>query len=183
MFQSHQKSLEWRRQIMFDKATHDLNKVRECLKEFVFAASFTAEAIERILPFFKKQNVTSDEYNEFTTSIINMQNERFRQNSKVISLVIYLENSDVIQKSIDAYVASTTNYIRHGAEYVYLKYCLSNEKECNSELETNLIKEKIRLNAIRLQDLLDINQKFKTVIDKIKNELQNQGEKYESFRF
>ncbi len=132
-FQYTQKTLEWKRQNQSDNVRFHLTKMRSCLEEFVYLSTYNAEAYERVKPFFDKIHFDVDIYESFEKQFIELQNERYRQNAKVISLLIYFRNAPVIQGYFSEFVNHSTDYLRDCQEYVRLLYCRSNPIRCEKE--------------------------------------------------
>ena len=112
IFQNNQRTLEWRRQIKYEEVSFQIEMVRKCLAEFMTAAAFTSEAMERVMPFIEKQSISTAEYDKFKNDFVQMQNLRFRQNVKVASFAIYFDEQNEIQNLINTYTTNSTNYMR-----------------------------------------------------------------------
>lgn len=155
-FQYTQKTLEWRRQNQFDDIHFRLSKMRGCLEEFVYLSTYNAEAYERTKPFFSAIHLSEDSYKSFEKQIIELQNDRYQQNAKVVSLLIYFRNATVIQRYFDEFVNHSSDYHRDCQEYARLLFCRSNPTLCGnakiSEDELTQMKTRIMRYTGSIQD-------------------------------
>lgn len=182
VFQTHQKTLEWKRQNKYDTVKYNLEMMRNCQKEFVFLTAYTSEAYERARPFIEADEITKIEYSEFTKQFIEMQNIRLRHVAKVKSLVIYFVNSNSILRAIEKYIINSTNYIRDVEYCVYQRFCLLRPQECSMEI-LKINKDEFEKNIAQIQNIVTLNEDFERVISEIQDEIIKVEQDNETFSF
>ena len=107
-----QKTFEWRRQNRFENVQFRLERMRACVTEFVVLSAFVGEAYERARPLLQKPRITSAEANEFQKQFIELQNRRFLQNAKVVSLMIHFADSGPLSDRFQEYLSESAGYFR-----------------------------------------------------------------------
>ena len=60
-----EKNFEWKRQNRFANTNYRLDRMRECLTEFMALSALTAEASERAYPLLQKMPVTQKDLDDF----------------------------------------------------------------------------------------------------------------------
>ena len=72
-----QKTIEWKRQNQFENTKYRLERMRECLTEFVVLWAFTGEAYERSRAFLLKPSVTDKEREVFLEQFIDLRHHQW----------------------------------------------------------------------------------------------------------
>ncbi len=182
MFQKHQETLEWQRQIKYDRVKYELSMMRDCLKEFIISTAFVSEAYERVKPLLNKKNINKADFNQFNRQFIEMQNLRFRQNAKVLSLVIYYREAASTLASINNYIISSTNYLRTIEKYVQNKHCHSEDPNCGTDVQ-QLNKNDLNMLEHEIKAFANLSILFENAIAKMQDEISKFEYENENFGF
>lgn len=179
-FQYTQKLWEWKRQNQFANLTFRLSVMRDCLREFIYLSAFAPEAYERIKPLLEERKLTVEEYKNFERQFVDLQNRRFVQNAKVISLMGYFEDLRDFQKIFEEeYLNAFNLYMRYVAESITVAGCSSGLPQCGQKkkVEVSLEEQKQRLNT----KLVELKGLHLRVVAKMKEEIgraENEGKKF-----
>ena len=131
--------------------------MRDCLKEFVFLESYNSQIYEQAKPFLHEQAPGKNQVEYFKTVFRAIQEKRFSQIAKVISLSIYFPNQATLSKLFQEYVKASFVYILEIEQFV-----LGFEKK-NSPEDKNTILSSID------KKTLDLNELYTRIIVTIKN--------------
>ena len=140
-FQYTQKLWEFKRQNQFSNLTFRLSVLRDCLREFIYLSAFAPEAYERIKYCFVQTKLASEEYKDLERQYVDLQNRRFVQNAKVISLMGHFKDMQDFQKLFEEEYSNAFNlYMRYVGEFITLKGCASGLPPCSQRknVETDL---------------------------------------------
>jgi len=107
-----QRNFEWKRQNQFENTKYRLDRMRECLTEFVLLEALAAEGYEQARPLLLKSSVTGTEGKVFEEQLIDLQNRRFRQNAKVVSLMIHFRDTRELNDLFQEYLVASSEYFR-----------------------------------------------------------------------
>jgi hypothetical protein len=107
-----QKNFEWKRQNQFDNSKYRLDKMREGLAEFIVLSAFVGEGYERSRPILFRRSIPETEQRAFETQFIDLQNRRFRQNAKVVSLMIHFRRTTALRDSFQEYLVGASAFFR-----------------------------------------------------------------------
>ena len=129
-----QRALEWGRQIRYDNIKFQLEAMRNCLREFVHVSVFVSEAYEWMNYVKEKEYTTDEDYARFMELFTDMQSNRYKQNAKVRSLLIYFPDTKVIVEMLSEHVRKTSDCLRC-IESLIRKRCLSSSAP-NTEEQT-----------------------------------------------
>jgi len=116
-----QKTFEWKRQNRFQNVQFRLERMRECMTQFVVLSAFVGEAYERARPLLLKPRITPSEASEFQKQFIDLQNRRFLQNAKVVSLMIHFADSESLSDRFQEYLSQSAAYFRAVEEAVRVR--------------------------------------------------------------
>ena len=105
-----QRNFEWKRQNQFENTKYRLDRMRECLTEFVALEALVAEGYEQARPLLLKSAVTGAEGKLFEERFLDLQNRRFRQNAKVVSLMIHFRNAQELTDLFQDYLVISSEY-------------------------------------------------------------------------
>jgi hypothetical protein len=119
--QSHQKELEWKRQLRTDQVQYRLGKMRECLNEFITAASLTSDAIEIGRLTMAAEPLSPADYRRFRSELEKLQKARFRQNGKVLGLLVYYREPAPLRRAVRDYIEASSRNIDTVSRYVDLR--------------------------------------------------------------
>ena len=179
-FQYTQKLWEWKRQNQFANLTFRLSVMRDCLREFIYLSAFAPEAYERIRPLFEETKLTNEEYKDLERQFVDLQNRRFVQNAKVISLMGHFRDMKDFRKLFEEEYSNTFSlYMRYVGEFITAKGCVSGLKQCGQKKdgEADLAEQRQRLGN-KLADLKGLHEK---VVAKMKEEIgraEDEGKKF-----
>jgi len=179
-FQYTQKLWEWKRQNKFANLTFRLSVMRDCLREFIYLSAFAPEAYERIKPLLKETKLTNEEYKDLERQYIDLQNRRFVQNAKVISLMSHFKDIEDFRKLFEEKYSNAFNlYMRYVGEFITAKGCASGLKQCGQkkDVDPGLAEQEQRLSA-KLADLKEFHEK---VVAKMKEEIgraEDEGKRF-----
>ena len=169
-FQYTQKLWEWKRQNQFANLTFRLNMMRDCLREFIYLSAIAPEAYERIKPVLKETKLSNKEYKDLEHQYIDLQNRRFVQNAKVISVMIHFKDTRDFQKLFEEEYSNAFNlYMRDVGEVIALKGCASGLTSCGEEqnVRARLEDKKQGLNT----KLAELKESHKKMVAKMKEEI------------
>jgi hypothetical protein len=107
-----QKSVEWKRQNQFQNTQHRLEQMRECLTNFALLWAYVGEGYERARPLLLDTAVGKDAQQKFEQQFIELQNQRFRQNAKVVSLFIYFDEAEELRNRFQEFLVQSAQYFR-----------------------------------------------------------------------
>jgi hypothetical protein len=107
-----QKNFEWKRQNQFENTKYELNQMRNCLTEFIVLWAIVGEGYERARPLLLQSAVTAEELKAFETQFIDVQNRRFQQNAKVVSLMIHFKDTSPLDERFQEYLSTSAQYFR-----------------------------------------------------------------------
>jgi hypothetical protein len=107
-----QKNFEWKRQNQFDNGKYKLDRMREGLAEFIVLSAFVGEGYERGRPILLRRAIPETEQRKFETEFIDLQNRRFRQNAKVVSLMIHFRNATGWRDRFQEYLVGASDFFR-----------------------------------------------------------------------
>jgi hypothetical protein len=107
-----EKNFEWKRQNRFQNTNYRLERMRECLTEFILLWALNGEAYERARPLLRKEVVTQKDLDDFETQFVDLQNRRFRQNAKVVSLMIHFKSATALRDRFQEYIRGSSDFFR-----------------------------------------------------------------------
>jgi hypothetical protein len=107
-----EKNFEWKRQNRFENINYRLERMRECLTEYIVLWALNGEAYERARPLLLKETLTQKDLDDFETQFVDVQNRRFRQNAKVVSLMIHFPNTGALRERFQDYLGGSSDYFR-----------------------------------------------------------------------
>ena len=107
-----QKTFEWKRQNQFENTKYRLERMRECLTEFTVLWAFHGEAYERSRAVLLKPSITENDRQTFRDQFVDLQNRRFRQNAKVVSLTIHFHDSAALRQRFQEFLTLSHQYVR-----------------------------------------------------------------------
>ena len=116
-----QKNFEWRRENQFENVKYRLGEMRQALTDFIVLWAFVSEAYERSRPFLLRPLTTAKEGADFQTQFIDLQNRRFQQNAKVVSLMINFKDYAALNTRFQDYLVHSAAYFRRLEELVRAK--------------------------------------------------------------
>jgi len=179
-FQYTQKRWEWKRQNQFANLTFRLNVMRDCLKEFNYLSAFAPEAYERIKPIIKGKKLTSKESEDLERQYVNLQNRRFVQNAKVISLMVHFKDTKDFQKLLEEEYFNAFNlYMRDVGEFISLDSCASGQSPCSQE--NNVVARFDELKKQLNTKFTELKASHEMVVAKMKEEIgraEDEGKKF-----
>lgn len=180
-FQISYRAIEWRRQNQFANVSFRLKMMRDCLTQFVYLSACTAEGYELVERFMDTAPLTHNDYEEFEQQCSDLQSRRFTQNAKVRSLTIYFRDAGRAKDLVLTYVHNCNRYFDMLRTFVRTKYAISNPT--NGE-QTDLDEEDLD----ELRDKIDsymttLNNSYKAVIAKIREDIGEVEDESEEFRF
>lgn len=178
-FQAYQRKLEWERQIRYENVKFNLGMRRDCLKEMMIAGTYLSTIFESITPYKNEQPISKDEYQKLRLQLSALQNERFKQNAKVVSMLGYFSDYKTASTLFNDYTGSTTSYIGTRIErFLYLKYSVSKKGVDQRGDE----KELLNL-MVSLDDTSDLVQKFDRILGYMLVDIQRKEEEYVKAKF
>lgn len=179
-FQYTQKLWEWKRQNQFANLTFSLTMMRDCLREFNYLSAFAPEAYERIKPALKGKQLTSKEYDDLEHEYVDLQNRRFTQNAKVISLMVHFKDTKDFQNLFeDEYSIAFNLYMRDIDEFIRISrsVTLQTPNNLDNKVAERLDKLKDQLNS----KLMELKASHQKVVYKMKEEIgrvEDEGRKF-----
>lgn len=180
IFQDRQKTLEWERQIRYENVKFNLDMRRECLKEFMLVGTFLSEAIELVEPYKDDQRIPEKEFEQLQQRIVAIQSDRFKQNAKAISMLVYFSNYEEASKLFDAYTSATSAYLNNNiTRFVFLKHSLPNKA---NSVNPGDMKEVMDLRN-EIDNTSELTQKFGLVLNYMLQDIRTKEEEYAKARF
>ncbi|MEN3332067.1 MAG: hypothetical protein V7641_1432 [Blastocatellia bacterium] len=180
IFQNRQKTLEWERQVRYENVKYDLEMRRECLKEFMLIGAFLSQFIELVQPYMNEKPISKKDYEELDKKLREIQSERFKQNAKVIGLLIYYSDYSIFSRMFNEYTRAVTDYLNNDINrFLFLKYHLS--ERTNSGREGDL--SELRALLQEIDDTSSLVQKFNEVSLNMLKEIRIKEDEYANTRF
>jgi hypothetical protein len=178
-FQAYQRKLEWERQIRYENVKFNLGMRRDCLKEMMIAGTFVSTIIESVAPFKDDQPISRDQYEKLRQQLLTLQNERFKQNAKVVSMLGYFSDHKRASNLFNDYTGSTTSYIGGRIErFLYLKYSIS-----QPSVEKAGDKKELADLTAKIDDTSELVQKFDLILDYMLVDIQKKEDEYVEAKF
>ena len=181
IFQYTQKTIEWKRENQYSNITYSMNMMRESLREFTNLQGFNSETYEILKSIINNNQISDDNYSEFTRRHTELQNRRFKQNAKVSSSLLYFSDSAELNRLFENHLRESVIFASNVEKYARHKYCLREHDVCPGEthseealkaIETDLATDRINR----------LNNSFNDVLDKMTNEIKIMENESESFR-
>lgn len=180
-FQRNQSEIEWKRQIRADNIKYRLSMMRQCQQEFVVAATFTSEAHEIAQSALDPPVLTDMEYRRLRQALADSRKNRFKQNAKVLGLVIHFPDHAGVDNAIFAYTSVATDYITNAADYIDLKY------RCSRPVKNKSAADADRKRLAGLQDAVENLERTKSAYDmclsRLNHDILEEETRYEKFTF
>jgi hypothetical protein len=180
IFQNRQKTLEWERQIRYENVKYNLDMRRECLKEFMLVGTYLSQSIELVGPYKNEQRIPDSDFQQIRTKILELQDNRFKQNAKVVAMLVYFSDYEALSRLFDQYTGATTDYLNNiVTRFVFLRHSLPTKpgKSVQGDL-----KEVMEL-KYRLDDTTDLTQKFGQVLNYMLQDIRAKEEEYAKAKF
>ena len=178
-FQAYQKKLEWERQIRYENVKFNLGMRRDALKEMMIAGTYVSAIIALIAPHKNEQPITKDEYEKLREQLLALQNDRFKQNAKVVAMLVYFSDYKKASNLFDEYVGSGTSYISTRIErFLYLKYSISN-RGVNQQGDAKELADLIA----GIDETSELVHKFENILDYMRDDIQKMEEEYVKAKF
>ena len=112
IFQFNQKRIEWNRQNQYENYKANIENKETFLKEFIFLSSLTSEMLELSSDILKNNNVTISSYSEYEFLFNKLQSKRFKQNAKILFLLIFIDNQK-INSMFKKFIIESDKYIKN----------------------------------------------------------------------
>lgn len=180
IFQNRQKTLEWERQIRYENVKFNLDMRRECLKEFMLVGTFLSEAIELVEPYKDDQRIPEKEFEQLQQKIIAVQSDRFKQNAKVVSMLVYFSDYETVSRLFDDYTSATSTYLNTNiTRFVFLKHSLPGNAHNISPGDR---KEVMDLKN-EIDNTSELTHQFGLVLNYMLQDIRTKEEEYAKARF
>jgi hypothetical protein len=180
IFQNRQKTLEWERQIRYENVKFNLDMRRECLKEFMLAGTFLSEAIELVQPYRDDLRIPDKEFEQLQQRINGIQSGRFKQNAKVISMLVHFSDHEMVSRLFDEYTGATTTYLNNDiTRFVFLKHSLPVR---SGSVHPGDLKEVTDLGN-NIDNTTELTNRFDRVLNYMLQDIKTKEEEYAKARF
>jgi len=180
IFQNRQKTLEWERQIRYENVKFNLDMRRECLKEFMLAGTFLSEAIELVQPYRDDLRIPDKEFEQLQQRINGIQSGRFKQNAKVISMLVHFSDHEMVSRLFDEYTGATTTYLNNDiTRFVFLKHSLPVRP---GSAHSGDLKEVTDLGN-NIDNTTELTNRFDRVLNYMLQDIKTKEEEYAKARF
>ena len=104
LLQFSQETIKWRRANRYENTKYRLTMMRECLKEFVYLWALTAEAYQRSQAIGASVTEESANLNTLKEKFSELENRRYEQNAKIVSLMIFFPEREKIWEQFNAFL-------------------------------------------------------------------------------
>jgi hypothetical protein len=78
--------------------------MRDCLKEFVYLWALTGEAYQREEETMESAEAKAADLKAFDEKFLELENRRYEQNAKIVSLMIYFPEREKISREFNAFL-------------------------------------------------------------------------------
>jgi hypothetical protein len=145
----------------------------------MIAGTYVSTIVELVAPFKNDQPISKDQYEKLSLQLLTLQNDRFKQNAKVVSMLGYFSDHKMASSLFDDYTGSTTSYIGGRIErFLYLKYSISKPTFERAGDK----KELADLTAV-IDDTSGLVQKFNLTLDYMLVDIQKKEDEYVEAKF
>jgi hypothetical protein len=165
--QQQQESVKWRRQNQYDNFKYRLTQMRQCLQDFLNLTAYPSDVNEIAKPVVANASVDGKQFDQFSLRFRDLQEKRFHETAKVMSLFIYFPRSEEIEAPYGLYLESVAGLMSRFQSLATETRALADRKgrvEQWAELER-------RSDAVAGL-FPDINQRFDDVVREMRKQIE-----------
>lgn len=180
-FQRKHQEGEWKRQLRADNLKYRLEMMRNCLKEFTQANTYTSQGYGLFQAVQDRTPLTASDYRAFQEQLRTVLTNRLQQNARVLGLTAFFRDQAGVEKAHFEYTRLATDYLATVREYLNLKYRVSS-------LRTPLpLEDPTRQSLERLeaqgQNLSEVTLAYSACVTKLTQEIGKEEQRYEKADF
>jgi hypothetical protein len=169
LLQYVQETIKWERQNRYENAKYRLGLMRQCMTEFVYLSAFTSEAYLKAEPFLSPRAAPAVDTTPYRAQRVELENRRFQQNAKVVSLFIYFKSRDELSSLFNSYLAVVGDFMSALDRQV-------------AAATTSAAGGRGTDDGVSIDDLtLRLNEAYNRVLNRIKQEVEGVEDESESF--
>jgi len=177
-FQQKQEAIRWQKQNQYDNLKYKLTQMRSGLEGFLTLAAFPAALNEISKPILGNPRLDVEIYRRFDDDLRGIQQKRFEQITKVMSLLIYFKNPAAIRAPYQQYLVESTQFAEQIARLGSDTIAETQNRPPDVQ-KWKALQE--RTAAVRMQ-LSKLNDSFEVVVQAIRKQIEESELENETFQ-
>jgi hypothetical protein len=111
VFQYTQEAIKWRRQNSYDAYKYRVGKMRDALSQLIAVQAYPAQAYTLAEVTAAQPKEPGTGLDKFTSQFVEIQKQRFQQNSRVSSLLYFYTDRARVSRFFNDYISSTDQFM------------------------------------------------------------------------
>lgn len=111
VFQYTQETIKWRRQNSYDAYKYRVGKMRDALSQLIAVQAYPAQAYTLAEVTAAQPKGPGTGLDKFTSQFVEIQKQRFQQNSRVSSLLYFYTDRARVSGLFNDYISSTDQFM------------------------------------------------------------------------